>query len=467
MNSTREAVPNYERPTVDLLDLFAGSNPNPQVHDRIRTRLDEARNVDLKAATIVIASWENRFAAAGGVRAVTQEYAKHLTSQKRKVRIVTPLHTGLRTPPGALRPVSVFWFDFGGERRQVEVFESEWAEVTWVYVHCESFFSADGGRDGSNPYLYEDDDRGESRANASPRLVRDCLFYAAILPKVLAALHIVDNVVLHLQDWETVGVALPVKAAILRKEITRAICVLALHNPYDKYLDSDGWAQLTDRPKPTKPPPTFLGRMLPLLDAPPATVSREFAIDLVTDPLQTTHLADHLLDQFKKFGIIGVDNGEFERVNPPFSSIAIAEAQGGRPKEIRQEKQKLRDAMIRTMKDYQPAERWGNVNFAELKDDVPVFMCVGRLDPGQKGFDVAARAIEMLLNEGLDARFVLTPILGNAPQPYSWWFPPRQFFWYPLNCGGQSRRVCSWAFFSVLTCMRIAAQHPGSTTARP
>ncbi len=414
----REVRAKYVRPTDDLLDLFAGSHGDQPQRDRIRQRFDEARQVKFEKATIVIASWENRFAAAGGVRTVTQEYARYLTSQQRTVRVITPLHTGLRTPPGAMRPVSVLWLDFDNDRRRVEIFESEWSGVSWVSVKCDSFFSAEGGRDRTNPYLYEDDDWVEVEANTSPRLVRDCLFFAAVLPKVLVALQIVDDVILHLQDWETAAAALTLKTAILRKDIQHAICVLALHNPYDKFLSAAGWAQLTDRPEPTNTPHTFLGRMLPLLDAPPSTVSCEFAIDLVTDPLQTTHLADHLQPQFNRYGIFGVDNGEFLRVDPPFTRMAIEQAQSGRPEAILAEKGALRRALQTAMANYRPTGKWGDVDFANLDDRVPVFMCVGRLDPGQKGFDVAARAIEIVLGANLDARFVLTPIVGNAPDPY-------------------------------------------------
>jgi glycogen synthase len=76
--------------------------------------------------------------------------------------------------------------------------------------------------------------------------------------------------------------------------------------------------------------------------------------------------------------------------------------------------------MIGVMSEYRPAARWGDVDFSALRKrpDVPVFMCVGRLDPGQQGFDMAARAIESVLDRGLHARFVLTPILGNAPQRF-------------------------------------------------
>lgn len=417
------AVP-YQRPIQQLLRLFAGANAPRQRRDEIRQRLRDARRVDVKTATIIIASWENQFAAAGGVRAVTQEYAKHLTSRNRPVRVVTPLHTGLITPPGPMGlPIALFQISFEGVYHRVAVFESEWAKVKWLYIQCEGFFCAEGGRDRTNPYLYEKDAREESLGRGSPQLVRDCLFYAVAMPKVLGLLNLTDNIVLHLQDWETVAVALTLKEAILREEIGRAVSTLALHNPYDKdmnppELGSPGWSLLTALREPASTPSTFLGRMLPLLDAPPATVSREFAVDLVTDPLQTMHLADHLQDQLKRFGVIGVDNGPFETIKPPFSKKAINAAQKGEPEAILSEKLRLRKAMRDTLENYSPVERWGSIDFRGLKDDVPVFMCVGRLDPGQKGFDVAARAIEHLLVTGLDARFVLTPIVGDAPQAF-------------------------------------------------
>jgi glycogen synthase len=424
MNVDKKTTSQYERPINDLLDLFAGSDADPQIRDAIRHRLDDARKVDLQTATIIITSWENRFAAAGGVRAVTQEYAKHLSSRNRSVVVVTPLHTGLPAPPGTVRPpVAVLWVNFEGVNRRVEVYESEWAKVRWVYLHCKGFFAAEGGRDHTNPYLYEHDAPEESLGRGSPHLVRDCLFYAVALPKVLSALNLSDNIVFHLQDWETVGAALSIKEAILKKKISRAVCVLALHNPYDKSLNpadlkSPGWSLLSNLREPISTPPTFLGRMLPLLDAPPATVSREFAIDLVTDPLQTTHLADHLQHQFRRFGIKGVDNGPFETIKPPYSQNAVKNARNGKPQAILSEKRELREIMREKMGNYSPKERWGNVDFADLKDDIPVFMCVGRLDPGQKGFDVVARAVETLLATGLSARFVLTPIVGDAPQPF-------------------------------------------------
>ena len=400
-------------PTIEVLSTLT------PISDVDQKRLDDARAVDLDSATVVVASFENRYAAAGGVRAVTQEYAKYLSSQGKKVLVLTPLHMGLGAPPGPQKLAAVLWIDFKWERRRVEVFEDDWQGVRWIYISCKTFFEAEGGRDRSNPYLYDADAIEAKISNRSPRLALDCVFFAVAAPKALAAIGLADNMILHLQDWETAAVAVTAKSAIVKKEIGRAASILALHNPYDNNLDSDGWATLmTGWREPVDTPSTFLGRSLPFLDAPPATVSREFANDLTTDKLQTHCLADHLQKQFTQYGIDGVDNGPFERRDPPFSDKAILAARQGQPDDILAEKQRLRDAMKRTMSPYKPPERWGDVDFASLLDEVPVFMCVGRLDPGQKGFDVLTRAIEEVLNDNVDANFVLTPVVGSAPQAF-------------------------------------------------
>ena len=383
-------------------------------------------NFELNSATIVITSWENKFAVAGGVKAVTQEYAKHLISVGRKALVVTPLHTGLEKKPfGEIEKVSAFNFEFEGATRQVDIFQTIWDNVRWIYVGCDTFFIAEGGRDRSNPYLYKEDAKEEERGNGSPQLVRDCLFFAAVMPKVLTALNLTTNLVLHLQDWETSPVALTLKDAVDRQEISGVVSALALHNPYDTRMDppslkTDGWKLISSRDIPNEVP-TFLGRLLPLIDAPPTTVSREFAVDLTSDQLQTQHLADHLQTHFNRRGIMGVDNGPFRSFRQPFTDRAIENAKAGMPDAILNEKRKLRQCMVDAMCDYRPKERWGNIDFDTLtreKSTAPVFMCVGRLDEGQKGYDVLARAIEFLSSENFNGYFILTSIVGNTPQPF-------------------------------------------------
>ncbi|MGC9335978.1 MAG: hypothetical protein ACP5JJ_17670, partial [Anaerolineae bacterium] len=54
-------------------------------------------------------------------------------------------------------------------------------------------------------------------------------------------------------------------------------------------------------------------------------------------------------------------------------------------------------------------------SLAELADDVPVFLMIGRLDPGQKGFDVFARVIETI-RPGV-GRYVISPLSPFAFAP--------------------------------------------------
>jgi len=147
----------------------------------------------------------------------------------------------------------------------------------------------------------------------------------------------------------------------------------------------------------------------------------EFAVDLMNDPLQIEHLADHLQDIFKQNRVIGVDNGPFGKFRVPFSENAIQEARAGQPASILREKRVLRQRMVDEMRNYHPDDRWGDIDFSSLSPDKssqPVFTCVGRLDQGQKGYDVLARAIEILFSEHIEGYFILSPIVGNAPQPY-------------------------------------------------
>ena len=57
--------------------------------------------------------------------------------------------------------MSTFLLRFEGADHQVGVFESAWEGVKWVFLRCEGFFAAEGGRDRSNPYLYTEDKQEE------------------------------------------------------------------------------------------------------------------------------------------------------------------------------------------------------------------------------------------------------------------------------------------------------------------
>ena len=164
---------------------------------------------------------------------------------------------------------------------------------------------------------------------------------------------------------------------------------------------------------------TVYGRMIPLTDGPISTVSRGFARELTTEPLQTAHFARHLQGAFESQGVVGIANGVFAgpSAEPPFAGAAVKEARQGKSRRILRAKEKKRAKMLEVIDGYRNDPRVvGRLGPEEqqLPKKVPVIMMFGRMDPGQKGFDVLARAIEAL-PRGL-ACFVLTPA-GATEQP--------------------------------------------------
>nr|MBC8289696.1 hypothetical protein [Planctomycetota bacterium] len=172
----------------------------------------------------------------------------------------------------------------------------------------------------------------------------------------------------------------------------------------------------TNRPLPDARNKTVYRRPLELLDAPPTTVSREFAVDLQQDDLQTLYFANQLQPIFEKTGVIGVDNGPFEEVRDPFPDGDVLET-----------KRRIRATMLALLEEYQETESRavGRLAGADggpltlLPDHVPFFMMAGRLDQRQKGFDVFAQSIrEFLGPRQHDGRFLIATDPGGAPASF-------------------------------------------------
>jgi glycogen synthase len=112
--------------------------------------------------------------------------------------------------------------------------------------------------------------------------------------------------------------------------------------------------------------------------------------------------------------VVGVDNGAFGSLKSAFSEQAIFEARDGQPDKILDEKHARRAEMIEAISRVHDQRTFGSLD--EFSNDTPVFLMFGRLDPGQKGFDLFSRAIESL-PRGV-ARFIMTPIVGGAPEAF-------------------------------------------------
>ncbi len=388
--------------------------------------------------TIAYCVYENPFAMGGGVYQVAWNLALALESQGHQVVLLSPLHSALATAPDPRHLIRLQQIDVPFDHEQVaaELVEPDWAKilspapgqalpppvharVRWVLVDAPGFFEADGGHDGKSPY-----DHGGSGAEERGLLLNS-LFFCAAVPQALSALDLTRNVLVHAQDWELAATAITVKEALLPPPggqpplLESGAVILTSHNPYDRYLPHSKLRLITERSWPGE---TICQRMIPLTDAPVSTVSRTFARELTHDPLQAGVFAGHLQDTLQDQGIVGVDNGLFLQGSAPFSDEAVESARNGRPGEILEQKQARRLEMLRLLDDYRPAGVMGHLTgepgcpAGTLGDDVPVFMMSGRLDPGQKGFDLLARAVDLLPRGA--CRVVLCPSQANPGDPF-------------------------------------------------
>jgi glycogen synthase len=412
---------NHAPPTIEReLDFAARQRRREALlsffnHDEI-SRIEAARGrVDAATATIAYCVYENPFAKSGGVFAVADNYCALLAANGRQVLALSPLHNRLHTAPGAadVRLVGQCQAPFAGRQVRVDLLEHMRNGVRWVLLRADGFFQAEGGPSGTDPYAYDD----------PSQLLIDSLFFCAALPHALAALDLKENVLLHVQDWELASTALTVKAAVLDGLLSSAAVVLTCHNPYDHALPSHMLRWISPRSyEGLERVYTVYQYMLPLLDAPVATVSRTFAEELSSDPLQREVFADHLQGAFRRQGLLGVDNGLFGKLERPFSERAVQEALDGDPERILAKKLARRRAMMEILSECRDDRILGHLDggdgrpLARLPDEVPIFLMFGRLDPGQKGFDVLCRAIEALPRGR--TRFVLTPIVSAAAQPF-------------------------------------------------
>ncbi len=380
-------------------------------------RLNEARrSVRPESAVLAYCVYENPFAKSGGIFAVADNYCTTLQRAGRDVLILTPHHGSLKTAPNsrAVRQIGTCQVPFGSDSIEVDLLEHRRGDVRWILLRAEGFFDAEGGAGHTDPYVHSD----------PSKLLIDSLFACVVFPRAIAAMKLTENVIFHVQDWELASTALTVKKALLAGVLTSAAVVLTSHNPYDHALSSTA-LRLIARPATSQPLPadTVYQVMIPLADAPVTTVSKTFAREMTTDPLLTRHFAEHLQDVLRERGIVGVDNGLFGTPGEVYSQAALDAVAGGDSEPILREKMEKRRAMLRLLADYRDERIIGTLDagegrpLVELADDVPVFMMFGRLDPGQKGFDVLARAIEALPPGS--ARFILTPIVGGVGREFS------------------------------------------------
>ncbi len=357
--------------------------------------------------TVVFVTFESEFAPLGGLAAVMRILPRHMArlTEGRCLLIAPYFKHIVRCNPKKLQSIEpaghTFHVPFGGTDHEVRLLRSVDEEGFTTYLlDADAFFNApcDCGDPPSpaapcNPYV---------NPGKPGQLLQDALFFSAAVPKALVALGKTDNVILHLQDWQTAAVALMVKQ---EPEIGASVCTLTMHNPYDTPLTDADLAQISDRQLEGA---TMLEKMLPFLDLPICTVSKRFSTELVKDPLFVEIYAPHLQKIFAKQRLVGVDNGIFALQD--FPDEAIEAARHGDYAPILELKTQRREALVKVLTAYQPAEAWGRLDDLETFKG-PIFLMFGRDDPRQKGYDLAAAAIRRVARGR--AKYIFTPIPGE------------------------------------------------------
>jgi glycogen synthase len=454
IDATR-VLPPWQRPTEALKACFRRYDVNANPVSATRggnedlDRILAARPSD-GWRTVVFLSYENPRGASGGILAVIRRLPAEMQrllvasepDRPRELIRLSPHHARLRThyQPDELTPVGECAVSFDGRDVQVRISRyRDAAGEEWHLFGADGFFEADGGIGNRDPYIY-------SRETASLRdgdqslLLRDSLFATKAVPAILRQLGKTDGLIVHAHDWEFACAALTVREAIIAGELHRAAVVLTLHNPYDHGLSETALARITTRHASQHWPhlggmgrSTVLTRMIPLLDAPVSVVSHQFAREMTSAPIQTGVFTTHLQGVFRTQGLVGIDNGTFKAPTVSFSPVAIRDARAGKPAAILAEKKAKRQTMLQALKGYlDDLENTGDCAksatltigtltggagkpLTELDDSIPVYMMVGRLDPGQKGYDLCAQLIASQPPGA--ARFVLTPMSSLATDP--------------------------------------------------
>jgi glycogen synthase len=366
--------------------------------------MDPALKPNRQQRTLVFVTFETSFAPSGGLAAVMkvlpQEMARHETCF-----VLAPYFPNISKPWPVLGTFSLTIRD---QTFSIEIRHATDAGGFPAYLLAsEPFFTAP-----SDPYTNPDNPH---------KLVEDALFFCAAAPQALIEIARLrgttpHNLVLHLQDWETACVA---QAIHKQPEIQAVACVLTLHNPYDRYVNYALTPLVSNLMSHLHlVAGNILAQMIPLMAGPLSTVSQNFADELTGDPLHTEVFAPHLQGLLASQGVVGVDNGLFGQLAFPFSEDARQQAAGGNFETLQQEKWQRRQTLAEVLEAYQHElsknpkpgrDAWGDD--LDLSDPwQPVFLFMGRDDPRQKGFDVAAEAIRRIPPSR--ARYIFTPMPG-------------------------------------------------------
>ena len=349
-------------------------------------------------ASIGFVAYETPASPCGGIAAVLGRLPGYVAAASGgKAVVIAPFHhllAGCQALLPKLRKLGEVGVPIGQEMELVDVMCAE-AEGTSYYLKPRNpqFFA--GQR---HPYDLPGED-----------LLRDSLFFGAAVARSLRMLGS-GPWVLALQDWETATVALALAGTKHEHRL-----FLTLHNSYDcPTTDLDILRYSMNAA--ACPGESVLQRCLPLVEQKIFTVSDQFALDFTEDLLQCQVMTPHL-QPLLAGRLVGVNNGPFiDCAIPPEVQTA---ATAGNLAPLGDWKKARRTESVQALSSLtSAADRpvWGNVS-AFLKNDAPWLVMAGRDDSRQKGYDVAAAAIDRFLTQGGNAGFLFFPIPGDEGFP--------------------------------------------------
>jgi len=356
-------------------------------------------------------SYETPYAPCGGIAAVMGRMPGYVQAAAGvETIVITPYHHRI----GKTRSLPLEWTGrvavktAAGELPVDIGFLVDKNGMAWYFLKAqdEAYFTGE-----RHPY-----DVAKTQQEIGTILQRDALFFGAALAQALPVIDKGAHWNLLMQDWEAATVAL----ALGRKRSQYGL-FLTLHNSYDSGgVSEDRLEAVGIDPRYCKGPSgaaqaSVLERVLRLTHTPVFTVSRQFAVDLIRDPVQCRIVAPHLQGQLKQ-RLCGIDNG-------PFANLAVREelldqAIAGKFTALQEWKEARKAEALDALEVSQPTPEkpvWGDLNRFD-GGDLPWFVMAGRDDPRQKGYDVAALAIRRFLSKGGKACFLFFPIPGDEGQ---------------------------------------------------
>lgn len=370
---------------------------------------------------LIFVSLESRFAKSGGLAAVTVNTLPWLQQVNgfKTAALISPYYPRIMGKAPLEKTGKQVVIYLGQRMVEVEILACTVpyttpasGSVTEYFLSAEGFFTAENAL--NDPYGYFLD---QPAANDS-EIRRNALLFCKAVPAALAALGMDRDTVIHAQEWQTALLALTIKEAMCEERLHSCAVVHTIHNPFDSYCSAGELAQILGAERQQRvreylsDGATAWQIGLRLADGPVTTVSEHFAGEFTRDPIHTAYFAPHLQPIFHRSGVYGINNGPFL----PFSAD-FPKRERHSLKEIAARKQKRRAELLEVLNSYRPPQRFGRLTWqggeiTSLPEEVPLFVMSGRLDPGQKGYDILLQAIERFGPD--EIKVILTPLATNA-----------------------------------------------------